>query len=139
MMVGKPEAKRSERSLGQRVEAGLLLSAILLGCQVLWLVLPGAALWLLSRFVRAPDTYLLAALVLLPTAVGGFAFLLTLANRRFLQITRPAAEEEDEEEVGRLYGPLESILPGSIIVAIGALIIWLAFFADQLAPEIGSW
>jgi hypothetical protein len=120
-----------QRSLRQRVEAGLLLTAILVGCQVLWLAVPALSLWGLSRLVSAAPGYLLVSLVSIPSALAAFAWLLGLANRRYLSISRPPAA--DDEDLPRLHGPLESIMPASVMLAVVALLVWIVVFADHIS------
>jgi p-aminobenzoyl-glutamate transporter AbgT len=45
-----------------------------------------------------------------------------------------SGEEEElaDDQQRRLHGPLESMLPISIVLAIIALVLWLALFANHL-------
>jgi hypothetical protein len=120
-----------QRSPRRRLEAALLLGAIFLGCQLLWLGVPAVALWGLSRFATTPSEYLIGSIVLLPTALGAFGWLLGLANSRYLEISGPPVD--DDEEVPRLHGPLESILPASILVAVVSLLVWITVFSHHVS------
>jgi hypothetical protein len=109
-----------------------------IGCLALWLVVPALTLWVVSRFAGPGPGYVLLSLALLPAAVAGFAWLLGLANRRYLAVSgalRRLEEdgEPDDDEPRRLYGPLESMLLLSMELAIVALVLWIAFFADHTA------
>jgi hypothetical protein len=131
MRLGSPGSSPYHRSLRQRMEASLLLGAMFVGCQLLWLGVPAVSLWGLSRFVTTASEYLLGSVILVPTALGAFGCLLGLANSRYLKISAPPIE--DDEEMPRLHGPLESILPASVVVAVIALLIWIAVFSHHVS------
>lgn len=119
-----------------RIAASVLLGAMAIGCLALWLVVPALTLWMVSRFAGSGFGYVFLSLALVPAALAGFAWLLGLLNRRYLVVSGALRRLEedgelDDEEPRRLYGPLESMLPASIQLAIVALIIWIVFLADH--------
>lgn len=123
---------------GRRLEAAVLFATICVGCHLLWLAVPVATLWGISHVVDSGAAYLLLSLMLVPCALIGFVWLLGRANRRYLAITTAPAPKEEER---RLRGPLESMLPASIILAVIVLLLWMLFFSQhfwgQLAGPLG--
>jgi hypothetical protein len=119
-----------------RIAASMLLSAMAIGCLALWLVVPALTLWALSQLVSSVSGFLFLSLAFVPGAMAGFAWLLGLANRRYLAVSGALhrLEEDgelDDDEPRRLHGPLESMLPPSIALAAVALVLWIVFFASQ--------
>lgn len=108
---------------GSGLEAGLLAVAIVLGCQALWLVVPVGTLWVLSRFLDTAAECLIVGLIVMPVALIGVAWLLSLANQRYLRLVG--------DRGGWRRGPLEVALPASIMIAILAGLAWFIFFANH--------
>jgi hypothetical protein len=115
------------------LEALALALLIVLGCQVLCLGVPVGMLWLLTRFTGDPAAILIAGLITMPIALAGVAWMLNLANRRYLHLVG--------DRGGWRRGPLEAALPASILIAIVAALMWFLFFAghgiaahEQLIP-----
>jgi hypothetical protein len=107
-----------------RLEAGVLAFLIVLGCQALWLVVPVGTLWLLTRFLGSAAGILIIGLVAMPLALGGTAWMLAAANRRYLRL--PGARRDWRR------GPLEAVLPASIMLGILAAVIWFVLFANHM-------
>jgi hypothetical protein len=116
-------ATGTRRGGGAQLEAGLLAVLIVVGCQVLCLGVPVGMLWLLTRFTGDPAAILIAGLATMPVALGGVAWLLNLANRRYLRLVG--------DRGGWRRGPLEVALPASIMIAIVAALMWFLFFANH--------
>jgi hypothetical protein len=102
----------------------LLAVLIVLGCQVLWLVVPVGTLWLLTRLTGDPAAILIAGLVAMPVALGGVAWMLGAANRRYLRLVG--------DRGGWRRGPLEVALPASIMIGLVTALIWFVFFANHM-------
>jgi hypothetical protein len=117
------EGTRTRRD-GARLEAGALAILIVLGCQVLWLVVPVGTLWLLTRFIGDTAEILIAGLVAMPVALGAVAWMLAAANRRYVRLMG--------DRGGWRRGPLEVALPASIMIAIPIALIWFIFFANHM-------
>jgi hypothetical protein len=123
-----------------RIEESVLLSAMALGCLAIWLAVPALTLWALSRFIGSGSGYLLLSLALVPAAMVGFGWLLSLFNRRYLVVSGALRrlEEEgglDDGEPRRLYGPLESMLPASMLLAFIAFAIWILVQLHVVGPK----
>lgn len=102
----------------------MLAVLIVLGCQVLWLVVPVGTLWLLTRLTGDPAAILIAGLVAMPVALGGVAWMLGAANRRYVRLVGARG--------GWRRGPLEVALPASIMIGLVTALIWFVFFANHM-------
>lgn len=109
---------------GARVARAVLALAIVLGVQALWLLVPIATLWAVGRLVDTTESAFFVAMLAIPAALVAFAFLLAAANRHYLRLAGRGA--------GR--GPLEAVLPASIVLALLTLSVWFVFFASH-APS----
>ncbi len=109
---------------GGGVQAGLLAVAIVLGCQVLWLVVPIGTLWILTRISEDAAVILIAGLVVMPLALTAVAWMLGRANRRYLRLVG--------DRGGWRHGPLEVALPASVTIGIVTALIWFVFFANHM-------
>jgi hypothetical protein len=107
-----------------QLQAALIAVAIVLGCQVLWLVVPVGTLWLLTRLTEDAAEILIAGLVVMPLALAGVAWMLARANRRYLRLVGNRG--------GWRRGPLEVALPASIMIGIVTALIWFIFFANHM-------
>jgi hypothetical protein len=114
----------TRRSGGGGLEAGLLAVLIVLGCQVLWLVVPVGTLWLLTRISEDAAVILISGLVVMPLALAGVAWMLARANRRYLRLVG--------DRGGWRRGPLEVALPASVMIGIVTALIWFVFFANHM-------
>ncbi|HTR75037.1 MAG TPA: hypothetical protein VMH33_07225 [Solirubrobacterales bacterium] len=118
-----------------RLEAPFLLAVIAVGCQMVWLVVPAVVLWAISRTTSSVAICLMSALIAIPAAIVALLWLLGLVDRRYLLIRNGRRVlEEDKELDWRRPGPLESILPVSVTLAIIGLVVWLVVFAAH-APS----
>jgi hypothetical protein len=115
---------RTGRDAAAGLEAAALAILIVLGCQVLWLVVPVGTLWLLTRVTEDPAAILIAGLVAMPVALGGVAWMLAAVNRRYLRLVG--------DRGGWRRGPLEVALPASIMIGLVTALIWFVFFANHM-------
>jgi hypothetical protein len=119
-----------DRGVRDRLVAALLLALIGVGCFALWLGIPALTLLVLSRVVDpSSNALVLYALILVPTAMVAFTWLLVLANRQYGRITR--RRQLRRGELPQPSSPFELMLTVSLTVAIVALIVWFLFFADS--------
>jgi hypothetical protein len=118
------EGTQTRRDGGAHLQAGLLAVLIVLGCQVLWLVVPVGTLWLLTRISEDAAVILITGLVVMPLALTGVAWMLARANRRYLHLVG--------DRGGWRRGPLEVALPASIMIGIVTALIWFVFFANHM-------
>ncbi len=116
---------------GAKLASVALGAAIVLGAQALWLLVPAGTLWLVGRLLDSTAGVLVVALVAIPAALAAFACLLAAANRRYLRLTGRSGGE----------GPLEAVLPATIVLALLGTLVWFVFFAahvpsgrEQLIP-----
>jgi hypothetical protein len=114
----------STKRVNGRLQAGLLAVAIVLGCQVHWLVVPVGTLWLLTRISEDAAVILISGLVVMPLALTAVAWMLGRANRRYLRLVG--------DRGGWRRGPLEVALPASIMIGIVTALIWFVFFANHM-------
>ncbi len=118
-----------------RFEASLLLVVLAIGCQVACMVVPVLVLWALAHAFTSVAGVLIAALVAIPGAVVAMIWLLGLVDRRYLVVRygrRTLAE--DKELKWHRPGPLEAILPPSVMIALIGLVVWFVVFAAH-APS----
>ncbi len=116
---------------GVKVGSLALGTAIVLGAQALWLLVPVATLWLVGRLLDSTAGVLVVALLAVPAALAAFTCLLAAANRRHLRLTGRSRDE----------GLLEAIMPATIVLALLGVSVWFVFFAahvpsgrEQLIP-----
>jgi hypothetical protein len=107
---------------GARIAKATLVVTIVLGAQALWLLIPAGTLWMVSRVVDSTVSAFFIALVATPVALVAFSYLLGVANRRYLRLAGP----------GPRRGPLDAVLPPTIVLALVASLVWLVFFAGHL-------
>jgi hypothetical protein len=123
-----------------RLAAGLLIAAMLLGCGVLWVGIPALCLWIGSKLTENAGTHFVVTLPMTLAGMAVFVPLLVWTNRLYLRVTGAyarAAEEDDPEDFrARLRGPLEPILIGSLAIAIVALFVWFFFFAENPSRQV---
>ncbi|MBS1886316.1 MAG: hypothetical protein JSU06_03920 [Actinobacteria bacterium] len=108
----------------------ILAVAIVVGAQALWLLIPAATLWTVGQIVDTTEAAFFIAMLAIPAAVVAFAWVLGAANRRWLRMAGRGGQ-----------GPLEAVISPTIVLALIALSVWLAFFAahapsgrEQLIP-----
>jgi L-lactate permease len=115
-----------------RFEAPFLFVVIAVGCQIACLVVPTVVLWGLAQAFSSVVAILFLGLVAIPAAVIALIWLLGLVDRRYLEVKYGRRRlKEDAEDGWRPAGPLESILPVSVVIAMIGLVIWLVVFASH--------
>jgi hypothetical protein len=108
------------------------------GSLVLWVGIPAAGLWALSKVTESSIQHFLLGLIALPAAMVLFAPALFWLNDLYLRVTgtlRP--EDEDEDRPWRLRGPLELFLYASPAIAFVTLFVWIFFVAEN--PPYTVW
>jgi hypothetical protein len=121
-----------------RAAAALLLMLLALGSLVLWIGIPAGALWVLSKLTDSSTNHFLLALVVIPTGMIMFAFVLFWINALYLRVIGVLPSEEEDEDAGwRWRGPLGLFLSVSMVLAFVALIAWVFFIADH--PPLSFW
>jgi Na+/H+ antiporter NhaD/arsenite permease-like protein len=119
-----------------RVAAMFILLLLGAGSLVLWIGIPYGLLWFFSRVTDSWNRHFLMSLVLIPIAMALFAPALFWLNGLYLRVTgvvRP--DEEDDEPLRRIRGPLEFFLYMGMLAALIALTVWFFFFARN-PPEV---
>jgi hypothetical protein len=124
---------RREGSQVDRLVAALLLLMMAAGSLALWVVIPAGVLLALARVVDSATLHLGLGLILVPVAMVGFGSLLLWMNRVYLRVTGVLTRwEEEDDEPRRVRGPLEPLLLGSFLIAVIALLYFLAFIGGDI-------
>jgi hypothetical protein len=119
-----------------RVAALFLLLVMAAGCLVLWIGIPVAVLWGLSKLTDSFSAHFVLGLVGVPVAMALFSPALFWVNGLYLRVTGALDAADDEEEARwRLHGPLELFLYVSMVIAVVALFVWFFGFATN-PPEV---
>jgi hypothetical protein len=124
-------------SARDRLAAGFLIVLMLIGSFALWVGVPAGGLWLTGRLTESPVAALALALVLITTGIALFAMVLAWVNALYLRIT--GAVQFDDDLPVRLRGPLESLLVGSLVIAILAFLVWFFLFAQISLTNPTAW
>ena len=139
--------------LGERLTrvliVGLLAVVIMAGSAFVWIGIPLAGLWAAGELTDRPSTFLLVILLVVPSAMAAFAWLLYRVNGLYEQLLgRPeapptrsawlASSSEERRTLRRARGPrtlLDVSMTASAVVALVLMSIWFFFLADtSLAP-----
>ena len=125
--------------LQNRAFAALLFALLVVGGFGVWIGVPVGILWLLGQLVDSKTEHLVLGLIAVPVGMVLFAVLLTPLNTLYLRVNGYVladgpGEEEDEEWVPRLRGPLDRILGICAIIALVALLLWLVFGTGHIEP-----
>jgi hypothetical protein len=121
-----------DTTLRGRAAAGFLLLLLVIGSLALWIGIPVATLWVLSKLTESSTYHFVFGLIGVPLAMALFAPFLIWVNALYLRVTGEYTSEEDEDPPRRLHGPLEPILIACFVVALVALFVW--FFAVAENP-----
>ena len=112
-----------------RLASGFLLVLMALGTLALWIGIPIAGLWGLSKVTDSIGTHFLAALVVIPTAIVLFAVALTWLNRLYLRVRR--ASRPEDERPWAIRGPLDFFMRWSLLLAGIAFLAWFFILAEN--------
>jgi hypothetical protein len=129
----------------ERVEAGLLAAAIVVGCLLFWIGIPLAAFWLSAQLTSDSVRGVLIALILIPAAMAAGAFGLYRLNARYEQLrgldSGPRRPPSWRGSLGEGRGerrPLRLIdvaMTAAAVIALVAFLIWYFASPDlRLAP-----
>jgi hypothetical protein len=122
-----------------RAVAGFLLALMILGSLVLWIGVPAGVLYLLSRVTTSTTSHYLGGLLAVPAAMAAFGALLLWINSLYMRVSRTALVSEEKDGLRRVHGPLGMILSTSLLVAVVALVAWLAVYGGQTPQGGGVW
>src|SRR5438067_3022680 len=122
-----------------RAVASFLLLLMILGSFALWIGVPAAVLYGLARITESKTSHYLGALVTVPLAMVACGALLFWINGLYMRVTGRAVIESHEDEPPRVKGPLGLILTTSLLIALVALLAWLALFGGHSPQAGGSW
>ena len=139
--------------LGERVTRALLIASlaagVVLGSAFLWIGIPLVGLWLAGELTRTVSTFLLSILIVVPTSMVAFGWLLFRVNALYEHVrgapeTPPArsawlVSSSDERRVlRRARGPrtlLDMSMTASAVAALILMTVWFFFLAEApLAP-----
>jgi hypothetical protein len=116
-----------------------LLVLMVLGSFALWIGVPAAVLYGLSRVTDSTTSHYLGALATVPLAMVACGALLFWINGLYMRVTGSAVIESHEDEPPRVKGPLGLILTTSLLIALVALLGWLAMFGGQTPQGGAAW
>ena len=131
----------------RRLEAGLIVTIMLIGAFSLWTVIPLGWLWIGSQIVGTQEPRLWAYFVVLVgivISVVAVAKVLSLLNRRFLsikgddsykaKIPLPWMESMRDEHHARRASVLDMVLVASAVMAGIAMLAWFFIAAESPLP-----
>ena len=118
-----------------RIAATFVLAIMALGCMGLFLGVPLAVLWGLSKLTDSFAAHFVGGLLGIPLAIALLSPVLFWLNGLYLRITTTHADEEEwdnlDDPLLRVRGPLEPMLVVAFALALVALIVWFFFFAEN--------
>jgi hypothetical protein len=139
--------------LGERLTRvlviGLLAGAVMAGSAFLWIGIPLAGLWAAGELTSTASTFLLVILLVVPSAMAGFGWLLFRVNALYEEVLgRPAAaprrsawlvsSADERRAFRRARAPrtlLDVSMTASAVAALVLMAIWFFFLAEApLAP-----
>jgi hypothetical protein len=119
-----------------RALGALLLVVLILGGFVLWIGVPVAILWILGKVADSKSEHYLLALVAIPSGMVLFGVLLAWLNALYLRVSGVEIEDEDDQWLPRLRGPLDRILGVCSIIALVVILGWVLFGGQH--PDGGT-
>ena len=135
--------------LGRLLATAVLAVAVVLGSAFLWIGIPLAGLWMAGEVTDRPSTFLLVILLVVPSAMVAFGWLLYRVNALYEQLLgqpeQPPARSawlvsssEERRTLRRARGRrtlLDVSMTASAVAALVLMTIWFFFLADtSLAP-----
>ena len=133
----------------RRLEAGFLVTVMLVGAFSLWTVVPLGWLWIGSQIVGTQEPRLWAYFVVLVgivTSVIVIAKILQTLNRRVIalrggegfrptKIPLPWLESMRDERHSQSASVLDTVLVASAVMAAIAIFVWFVLFAGSPVPD----
>lgn len=141
---------KAEASSGvRRVEAALLATSIVAGGVLTWAGMPILSIWLVSELNPVQGPSALNIVLTLAIIAASFVALLKLLlrlNARYLTITSPEEEAEDEDQVDAWlrragtqrragFSLIEGTMVLGVIVALVVFFVWFFFYAETITRE----
>jgi hypothetical protein len=132
------------RLVATRLAAFVLVLAIFAGTLMLWIGIPLASLWVVSRVAKDALTTLMIVLIVCPLAMLVFAQLLFRLNDLHLRVTgappltsrtawlKSISGERVQRRASRSV--LEVCMLISVGLAFAAMLVWFFFFAHSPTP-----
>ncbi len=134
-MIGAMHAQRLTPV--DRAAAAFLLLLMGIGSLLLWVAIPAGWLWVAGQITAEPAQHIVLSLLGAPVAIIVWARFLFWLNRLYMRVTAGAAaveadpDDEEADEPRWIRGPLEVLLVGSLLIALGAMVIWFFVFAEN--------
>jgi hypothetical protein len=122
-----------------RTVAAFLLVLMVMGSFALWIGVPAAVLYGLAHLTESKTSHYLGGLVMVPLAMVACGALLFWINGLYMRVIGRAPIESYEDEPPKVKGPLGLILSTSLLIALIALVAWLALFGGHSPQAGGSW
>jgi hypothetical protein len=118
-----------------RVAAAFVLIVMAAGCVGLFIGVPAAVLWGLSKLTDSLATHFVGGLLGIPVAIALLSPVLFWLNGLYLRITMPQADREELDDLDdplfRVHGPLEPMLVATFVIALIAITLWFFFLAEN--------
>jgi ABC-type proline/glycine betaine transport system permease subunit len=118
-----------------RAAAAFVLCVMGVGCLALFIGVPIAVLWSLSKLTDSFATHFVGGLLGIPLAIALLSPALFWLNGLYLRITSAHRDEKDwddpDDPLFRVHGPLEPMLVATFVLALIAITVWFFFFAEN--------
>jgi hypothetical protein len=128
--------------VSDRLASAFLLVLMSVGCLVLWIGIPIGCLWLAAKWSDSNAEHFLYVLPMVLVGMAVFAKFLFWLNRLYVRVTLGAhaveadAEADEWDEPRWVRGPLETLLVGSLVIAIIALFAWFFLLAENPSMQV---
>jgi hypothetical protein len=118
-----------------RAAAVFVLVVMAAACVGLFVGVPIAVLWGLSKLTDSFATHFVGGLLGIPLAIALLSPALFWLNGLYLRITAAPPDQEEwddlDEPLFRVHGPLEPMLVATFLIALVAITVWFFFFAEN--------
>lgn len=125
---------------GHRLFGTLLLTMMVIGAFALWVGVPLAVLWALSKVSDDATQHLILGLIAVLLGMVLFGLVLAVLNTAYLRVSGVSLATSDDESEWRprLRGPLDRIIEISAVACLVAFLGWLLFGSAGVGPA-GPW
>lgn len=117
---------RSANRTIDSVASKFVLVVLGLGCLAFWVAIPTGGIWLGGRLGNDFAQQLIVTLILVLAGMVAMTVILGWLNELYLRTTGGALVVRADGTSFRRRGPLESVLVGSLVPLVVALVVWLA-------------
>jgi hypothetical protein len=118
-----------------RIAAAFVLVVMAAGCLGLFVGVPIAVLWGLSKLTDSFATHFVGGVLGIPLAIALLSPALFWLNGLYLRITAAHPDQEEWDDLDdplfRVHGLLEPMLVATFLIALVAITVWFFFFAEN--------